>query len=125
MADRSVTVVGAGLAGSEAALRLSRAGVAVDLYEMRPAKLTPAHRSGRFAELVCSNSLGSAEVTSGKGLLKEELPILGAPLRPGEPRAHDRHGAVSHRRPSPRSLPTPPGGTPRRRIPCRAPGEPR
>jgi methylenetetrahydrofolate--tRNA-(uracil-5-)-methyltransferase len=82
MADRSVTVVGAGLAGSEAALRLSRAGVAVDLYEMRPAKLTPAHRSGRFAELVCSNSLGSVELTSGKGLLKEELRILGSALLP-------------------------------------------
>ena len=82
MAERSVTVVGAGLAGSEAALRLSRAGVAVDLYEMRPAKLTPAHRSGRFAELVCSNSLGSGEPTSGKGLLKEELRILGSALLP-------------------------------------------
>jgi len=80
--DRSVTVVGAGLAGSEAALQLSRAGVAVDLYEMRPAKLTPAHRSGRFAELVCSNSLGSVERTSGKGLLKEELRILGSALLP-------------------------------------------
>ncbi|HEX7519841.1 MAG TPA: methylenetetrahydrofolate--tRNA-(uracil(54)-C(5))-methyltransferase (FADH(2)-oxidizing) TrmFO [Candidatus Deferrimicrobium sp.] len=82
MADRSVTIVGAGLAGSEAALRLSRIGVAVDLYEMRPAKLTPAHRSGRFAELVCSNSLGSGELTSGKGLLKEELRILGSALLP-------------------------------------------
>jgi len=82
MSDRSVTVVGAGLAGSEAALRLSRAGVAVDLYEMRPTKLTPAHRSGRFAELVCSNSLGSGERTSGKGLLKEELRILGSALLP-------------------------------------------
>ncbi len=82
MADRPVTVVGAGLAGSEAALRLSRDGVAVDLYEMRPAKLTPAHRSGRFAELVCSNSLGSVEPTSGKGLLKEELRILGCALLP-------------------------------------------
>jgi methylenetetrahydrofolate--tRNA-(uracil-5-)-methyltransferase len=82
MPDRSVTVVGAGLAGSEAALRLSRAGVAVHLYEMRPAKLTPAHRSGRFAELVCSNSLGSVETVSGKGLLKEELRILGSTLLP-------------------------------------------
>jgi methylenetetrahydrofolate--tRNA-(uracil-5-)-methyltransferase len=82
VADLSVTVVGAGLAGSEAALYLSRAGVAVDLHEMRPAKLTPAHRSGRFAELVCSNSLGSGELTSGKGLLKEELRILGSALLP-------------------------------------------
>jgi methylenetetrahydrofolate--tRNA-(uracil-5-)-methyltransferase len=82
MADRSVTIVGAGLAGSEAALYLSRGGVAVDLYEMRPAKRTPAHRSGRFAELVCSNSLGSEELSSGKGLLKEELRILGSALLP-------------------------------------------
>jgi len=82
MADASVTVVGAGLAGSEAALRLSRAGIGVDLYEMRPSKLTPAHGSGSFAELVCSNSLGSTEVTSGKGLLKEELRILGSALLP-------------------------------------------
>ena len=82
MDDSSVTIVGAGLAGSEAALQLSRAGIAVDLYEMRPAKLTPAHRSGRFAELVCSNSLGSVEPTSGKGLLKEELRILGSALLP-------------------------------------------
>lgn len=82
MPDRSVTVVGAGLAGSEAALRLSRAGIGVDLYEMRPGKSTPAHRSGRFAELVCSNSLGSLELTSGKGLLKEELRILGSALLP-------------------------------------------
>ncbi len=82
MADRSVSIVGAGLAGSEAALRLSRAGVAVDLYEMRPGKLTPAHRSGCFAELVCSNSLGSGELTSGKGLLKEELRIHGSILLP-------------------------------------------
>ena len=82
MPDRSVTIVGAGLAGSEAALRLSRARVAVDLYEMRPAKLTPAHRTGRFAELVCSNSLGSEEPASGKGLLKEELRILGSALLP-------------------------------------------
>ena len=82
MADRSVTIVGAGLAGSEAALLLARAGIPVDLYEMRPAKLTPAHRSGLFAELVCSNSLGSGELTSGKGLLKEELRILGSALLP-------------------------------------------
>lgn len=82
MGDPSVTVVGAGLAGSEAALHLAHAGIAVDLWEMRPAKLTPAHRSGRFAELVCSNSLGSVEVTSGKGLLKEELRILGSALLP-------------------------------------------
>jgi methylenetetrahydrofolate--tRNA-(uracil-5-)-methyltransferase len=82
MPDGTVTIVGAGLAGSEAALHLARAGVPVELYEMRPAKLTPAHRSGRFAELVCSNSLGSEERISGKGLLKEELRILGSALLP-------------------------------------------
>ncbi len=73
-------VVGAGLAGSEAALRLSDAGVAVDLFEMRPGKGTEAHRTGWFGELVCSNSLGSEEIASGKGLLKEELRILGSRL---------------------------------------------
>jgi methylenetetrahydrofolate--tRNA-(uracil-5-)-methyltransferase len=80
MAEGVVTIVGAGLAGSEAALLLSDAGIPVELIEMRPDRLTPAHRTGWFAELVCSNSLGSEEATSGKGLLKEELRILGSPL---------------------------------------------
>ncbi len=77
-----VTVVGAGLAGSEAALRLSGAGFAVELFEMRPARRTEAHASGWFAELVCSNSLGSEEIVSGKGLLKEEMRIFGSALLP-------------------------------------------
>jgi methylenetetrahydrofolate--tRNA-(uracil-5-)-methyltransferase len=77
-----VTVVGAGLAGSEASLRLSAAGFAVDLFEMRPARRSEAHRTDWFAELVCSNSLGSEELSSGKGLLKEELRILGSALLP-------------------------------------------
>jgi len=80
MAEGAVTIVGGGLAGSEAALLLSDAGIPVELFEMRPGRLTPAHRTGWFAELVCSNSLGSEEATSGKGLLKEELRILGSPL---------------------------------------------
>jgi len=80
MPDAAVTIVGAGLAGSEAALLLSEAGIPVELFEMRPARLSPAHRTGGFAELVCSNSLGSEEITSGKGLLKEELRILGSHL---------------------------------------------
>jgi len=79
---REVTVVGAGLAGCEAALRLSDAGFAVELFEMRPLRRTEAHRTGWFAELVCSNSLGSEELASGKGLLKEELRILGSRLLP-------------------------------------------
>ncbi len=77
-----VTVVGAGLAGSEASLKLAGAGLGVDLFEMRPGGRTEAHRTGWFAELVCSNSLGSEEVVSGKGLLKEELRILGSALLP-------------------------------------------
>ncbi len=75
-----VTVVGAGLAGSESALVLAAAGVAVDLVEMRPLASSAAHRTGLFAELVCSNSLGSDAVDSGKGLLKAELRVLGSNL---------------------------------------------
>jgi methylenetetrahydrofolate--tRNA-(uracil-5-)-methyltransferase len=78
--DGRVTVVGAGLAGSEAALVLSAAGISVDLLEMRPGASSPAHRTGWFAELVCSNSLGSEEEQSGKGLLKAELRELGSNL---------------------------------------------
>ncbi len=73
-----VAVVGGGLAGSEAAWQLAGRGFEVVLYEMRPLKMTPAHRSGALAELVCSNSLGSAEVVSASGLLKEELRRLGS-----------------------------------------------
>ena len=75
-----VTVVGAGLAGSEAALVLSASGTAVDLFEMRPGVPSPAHRTGWFAELVCSNSLGADRTDSGKGLLKAELRALGSNL---------------------------------------------
>ena len=73
-----VTVVGGGLAGSEAAWQLARRGVPVRLYEMRPVLLTPAHRTGQFAELVCSNSLKSVELSNPHGLLKEELTRLGS-----------------------------------------------
>jgi len=68
-----VTVIGAGLAGSEAACQLARMGVRVKLYEMRPEKSTPAHKTGGFAELVCSNSLRSASLENAVGLLKEEM----------------------------------------------------
>lgn len=78
--EAGVTVVGAGLAGSEAALVLSSAGIPVTLYEMRPGVRSPAHRTGWFAELVCSNSLGSQDIHTGKGLLKAELGILGSNL---------------------------------------------
>jgi methylenetetrahydrofolate--tRNA-(uracil-5-)-methyltransferase len=75
-----VTIVGAGLAGSEAALVLSASGTPVDLFEMRPGVSSPAHQTGLFAELVCSNSLGADRADSGKGLLKAELRTLGSNL---------------------------------------------
>lgn len=76
MAD--VIVIGGGLAGSEAAWQLANRGFKVDLYEMRPHKLTPAHRTGFLAELVCSNSLGAEPIDKPLGLLKEELRRLGS-----------------------------------------------
>src|SRR5262245_63020248 len=68
-----VTVVGAGLAGSEACWQLQRRGIAVDLYEMRPVVKTPVHQTGDFAELVCSNSLRGNALDQAAGLLKEEM----------------------------------------------------
>ena len=74
----AVTVIGAGLAGSEAAYQLATRGIPVRLIEMKPKKMTPAHVSPYFAELVCSNSLRSDELTNAVGLLKEELRRLGS-----------------------------------------------
>ncbi len=74
----SITVVGAGLAGSEAAHRISRFGIKVKLLEMKPEVKTPAHVSDSFAELVCSNSLKSTRLQAASGLLKEEMKILGS-----------------------------------------------
>ncbi|MEW5762886.1 MAG: FADH(2)-oxidizing methylenetetrahydrofolate--tRNA-(uracil(54)-C(5))-methyltransferase TrmFO [Bacillota bacterium] len=73
-----VTVVGAGLAGAEAAWQIAARGIPVELYEMRPRKLTPAHTTGNFAELVCSNSLRAEALTNAVGLLKEEMRRLGS-----------------------------------------------
>ena len=73
-----VTVIGAGLAGCECAWQLARRGVPVRLVEMKPKKMTPAHVSPSFAELVCSNSLRSDELTNAVGLIKEELRRLHA-----------------------------------------------
>ncbi|CAI6026408.1 FADH(2)-oxidizing methylenetetrahydrofolate--tRNA-(uracil(54)-C(5))-methyltransferase TrmFO [Cohnella sp. JJ-181] len=72
----AVTVVGAGLAGSEAAWQIASQGVPVTLYEMRPVRKTPAHHTDRFAELVCSNSLRANGLTNAVGVLKEEMRIL-------------------------------------------------
>ena len=73
-----VTVLGAGLAGTEAAWQIARAGVAVTLVEMRPIRRSPAHHSSDFAELVCSNSFGALSSDRAAGLLQEELRRLGS-----------------------------------------------
>lgn len=69
----NVTVIGGGLAGSEATWQLAKRGVHVDLYEMRPKKSTPAHETGELAELVCTNSMRSNQLSNAVGLLKEEM----------------------------------------------------
>lgn len=71
--ERVVRIIGGGLAGCEAAWQLARRGVAVELFEMRPGRMTEAHTSGELAELVCSNSLRSLSLTAPGGLLKEEM----------------------------------------------------
>ncbi|OUQ22971.1 methylenetetrahydrofolate--tRNA-(uracil(54)-C(5))-methyltransferase (FADH(2)-oxidizing) TrmFO [Flavonifractor sp. An135] len=73
-----VIIIGAGLAGSEAAWQLARRGIPVELHEMKPAKMTPAHHSADFGELVCSNSLRSDQLENAVGLLKGELRRLGS-----------------------------------------------
>ena len=74
----TVNVIGAGLAGCEAAWALARYGIDVKLYEMKPEKYTPAHKYSGFAELVCSNSLKAARLESAAGLLKTEMEMLGS-----------------------------------------------
>ncbi|MGO1987778.1 FADH(2)-oxidizing methylenetetrahydrofolate--tRNA-(uracil(54)-C(5))-methyltransferase TrmFO [Mammaliicoccus vitulinus] len=69
----SINVIGAGLAGSEAAYQIAKRGLHVNLYEMRPVKQTPAHHTDKFAELVCSNSLRGDQLTNAVGVLKEEM----------------------------------------------------
>lgn len=78
MSDKKVKVIGAGLAGAEAAWQIAKMGVAVDLYEMKPKKHSPAHHNNGFAELVCSNSLRSNQLNNAVGLLKEELRRMGS-----------------------------------------------
>ena len=100
----NVTVIGAGLAGSECAWQLARRGISVTLREMKPEKKTPAHTTDSFAELCCSNSLRSDQLENAVGLLKEELRRLGSLILQcaGETRveaggalAVDRHGFAS------------------------------
>ena len=75
-----VKIIGSGLAGSEAALQLAKRGVKVKLYEMRPLMMTGAHTTEYCAEFVCSNSLGSSDITNASGLLKAEMEFLGGEL---------------------------------------------
>ena len=70
-----LNIIGGGLSGTEAAWQAARRGVRVVVYEMRPQKTTPAHKTSYLAELVCSNSLRSAELYTAPGLLKEEMRI--------------------------------------------------
>src|SRR5579884_1696640 len=78
--DQRIQVIGAGLAGSEAAWQCARRGLAVDLHEMRPERRTPAHQTDQFAELVCSNSLKSDSENTAPWLLKEEMRRAGSLL---------------------------------------------
>ena len=96
-----VIVIGAGLAGSEAAWQLARRGIPVELREMKPVKMSPAHHSPYFGELVCSNSLRSDQLENAVGLLKEELRRCGSLImscadahrvEAGGALAVDRHG---------------------------------
>lgn len=75
-----VIVIGAGLAGSEAALQLAKRNIKVKLYEMRPTKQTGAHKTEKCAEFVCSNSMGSFDTSNASGLLKKEMELLGGEL---------------------------------------------
>lgn len=76
--NQTITIVGGGLAGTEAAWQVAKRGLPVRLFEMRPRKMTAAHTTGQLAELVCSNSLGSDDVTKAPGLLKHEMRQLGS-----------------------------------------------
>ena len=73
-----IKIIGAGLAGCEAAWQAARLGVSVELYEMKPKRFSPAHHTEGFAELVCSNSLRSNQLDNAVGLLKAELSLLGS-----------------------------------------------
>ncbi len=78
MTDKKAVVIGGGLAGVEAANQLSKKGIKVTLYEMKPQKFSPAHKSGNLGELVCSNSLKAARLGSAAGLLKAEMRLFGS-----------------------------------------------
>jgi methylenetetrahydrofolate--tRNA-(uracil-5-)-methyltransferase len=74
--NKHITVIGGGLAGTEAAYQIAKRGIDVKLYEMKPVKFSPAHENEDLAEVVCSNSFKSNSMTNACGLLKEELRML-------------------------------------------------
>ena len=76
--DYRVNVIGCGLAGAEATYQLSKRGVNVDVYEMKPTKFSPAHTSSDFAEVVCSNSFKSEDLATASGCLKAEMNVFGS-----------------------------------------------
>src|SRR5258708_28222610 len=104
-----VTIVGGGLAGSEAAWQLARRGLRVELHEMRPTRPTPVHQTSNLAELVCSNSLRGNALDHAAGLLKEEMRRLDPPIIP--PAGQGRGPAGGALAPPPAPLP--------RRVPPR------
>ena len=107
-----VIVIGAGLAGSEAAWQLARRGIPVTLREMKPQKMTPAHHSPSFGELVCSNSLRSDQLENAVGLLKEELRRCGSLIMAcADAHRVEAGGALAV--PSPKPLRRRSGATPR------------
>ena len=91
-----INVIGAGLAGSEAAYQIAKRGIPVKLYEMRGVKATPQHKTDQFAELVCSNSFRGDSLTNAVGLLKEEMRRLDSLiLRVGEANRVPAGGAMA------------------------------
>src|SRR5512147_2693634 len=113
--EKIVRIVGGGLAGCEAAWQLARRGVAVELFEMRPQRMTEAHASGHLGELVCSNSLRSNSLSAPAGLLKEEMRKLGSlviriaeanRVPAGSALAVDREGFARSRTETIEALPT-------------------
>ena len=80
--EKKAVVIGGGMAGCEAAQIIASYGIDVDLYEQKPARFSPAHKSGGLAELVCSNSLKASRLGSASGLLKEEMRLMGSLLVP-------------------------------------------
>src|ERR1051326_9126778 len=94
--DVDLMVIGGGLAGTDAAGVAARQGLRVALYEMRPRMMTPAHKTDRLAELVCSNSLKSNLLTTAAGLLKQEMRLLGSlVIEAGDRSAVPSGGALS------------------------------